>query len=59
MAKKQKRSQQDATLRNIRASRRREESIGVRLHNLETAVGNLRRQFEELLHGIRSGLSKI
>jgi len=56
---KQKRSQQDATLRNVRASKRRDESIGARIKRLEAKADEIERTLRELLHGIRSGLAKI
>lgn len=59
MAKKQKRSPQDATLRNVRASKRRDASINSRIAGVEARVEDLERKLRELIHGIRSGLAKI
>jgi hypothetical protein len=57
MAKK--RSTQDATLRNVRASKRRDDSIGARVKRLEAAQRETDRKIGELVHGMRSGLAKI
>lgn len=61
MAKRKQRkgSQQDATIRNVRASKRRYETIGVRVRKVETRQRNLERQFETLVHALRSGLAQI
>jgi uncharacterized protein Yka (UPF0111/DUF47 family) len=57
MAKK--RSQQDATIRNVRASKRRDESITARIKRLEEKADGIERTLRELLHGIRSALARI
>jgi hypothetical protein len=54
-----KRTQQDATLRNVRASKRRDVSIGARVKRLEAAQRETDRKIGELVHGLRSGLAKI
>lgn len=58
MAKK-KRSRQDATLRNVRASKRRDDTLAARVGRLEAAQKETDRQVGELVHGLRSGLAKI
>ncbi len=59
MAKQRKRSQQDATIRNVRASNRRDASITSRITGIEARLEDLERKFRELVHGLRSGLAKI
>lgn len=59
MAKKKRRRAQEATLRNVRASKRRDETLAGRLERLEAAQTETDRQVRELVHGMRSGLSKI
>lgn len=56
---KRKRSQTDATIRNVRASKRRDESLGARVKRLEAAGKETDRKIAELVHGLRSGLAKI
>jgi len=56
---KRKKSRQDATIRNVRASKRRDENLHARIQGLEARIAELERKQGELLHGIRSGLAKI
>lgn len=57
MAKK--RSRQDATIRNVRASKRRDTTLAARVHNLEARQRETDRKLDEIVHGLRSGLAKI
>jgi hypothetical protein len=56
---KQKRSQTDATIRNVRASKRRDETLAARVKRLEAAGKETDRKIDELVHSLRSGLSRI
>lgn len=54
-----KRSRQDATLRNVRASKRRDATLGAKAKGLEERIAELERKLGELVHAFRSGLSRI
>lgn len=56
---KRKRKAIDATIRNVRASKRRDESITDRIKRLEVKAEEIDRMLRELLHGIRSALARI
>ena len=57
MAKKRKPA--DATIRNVKASNRRDAAIGSRLTGVEARVAELERKIGELVHAFRAGLAKI
>lgn len=56
---KRKRKAADATIRNVRASNRRDAAIGSRLAGAESRVAELERKLGELIHALRAGMAKI
>ncbi len=49
-----KRKAQDATLRNVRASKNRDGQLGAKLSALEKRVGALEQRLNQTIHSLRS-----
>jgi hypothetical protein len=56
---KRKQTQQDATIRNVRASNRRDGKLAARVKSLEMALAALNAEVDRVKHAIRSAGSSL